>query len=880
MSGLEAAAGRAAATVGKKLFEGTRHRVRVAQVRDRSRAVTAAAVADAFVLELTSAEAQALAHYLTSPDFEEIAHQMALWRLLNDQRPDEIGPTLREEIRLGLRHAMPHLDAAVLTTGADLTFDALTIAVESEVRDKTKAAVDPVTAATVGHLAAAAVNNTRLLSRVGSVAKLHRFADRLRGLIAKMHSDMRMPHLGISRSVPYSKLYVEPSLQGLEELALAGRRTVVLGDPGAGKSTLVAKLAYEIASAQDGRVPFLLTLRDHTDSFREGGQELTRYLKKLCSEPYNLPPPKDAVEYLLGNGRAVVLLDGVDELVDPELRRRFAKLIEGFARLHPSVPLIVTARKIGYDDAPLAHDLFTTRTIEEFADGQVAEYAVKWFALDDSTPESERSPLAESFLAESEAIAELRANPLLLALLCAMYSSERYIPTNLAQVYEKCAILLFDRWDRQRGLQTATQFRGRLRSAVGFLAWKQLTAGNSGAAWGRGRIVVVLTRYLMDKGFDPDDAADNAEDFVTFCTGRPWILTDTGSDGVESLYGFTHRTFMEYFAAEHLVRTNDTTEELWNALHHFMQRRRSEIVCQLALQLYEQRKDEGASDLLRMALSADDDAARSFAATALGFVQPVPDVTAAITRRTVAAAVVGRHRVFGYYSSLTPAAGPDWQDLVNPVYDLFDDSLPENLPTIRRAARAVLDRAVAAQEGTTAELVRWDLRADLPGDPVRRPEPWATILYGRGPLADVVREFGPRVLYEVAPPSTSFAERMLLEDEPELDVGVLLDAELPWLPHGPWHDDPPDRLDYQLSVGPLTPLRLLLLLPYLEVQHDVHTVLPVEVARLVEARHSRRPVRLSLPPEVGEFIDRWALQEFHVTANPRTVQLTIRSGGA
>lgn len=71
-------------------------------------------------------------------------------------------------------------------------------------------------------------------------------------------------------------------------------------------------------------------------------------------------PPVSTVEYLLRNGRAVVLLDGVDELVDPDVRQRFARLVESFADLYPLVPIVVTARKIGYETAALNPQAFRT----------------------------------------------------------------------------------------------------------------------------------------------------------------------------------------------------------------------------------------------------------------------------------------------------------------------------------------------------------------------------------------------------------------------------------------------------------------------------------------------------------------------------------------
>jgi predicted NACHT family NTPase len=217
-------------------------------------------------------------------------------------------------------------------------------------------------------------------------------------------------------------------------------------------------------------------LRDLTGSFREGGKGLAHYLAQVCQDPYNLEPPPHAIEYLLRNGRAIVLLDGLDELVEPALRRKVVQLADGFVNLYPLVPVLVTARRVGYHDAALDRGSFTVGRVAELNDDQVEQYATRWFDLDEGIAEAKRAQMALSFVAESHNIAELRRNPLLLALLCAMYSNEHYIPANLAQVYERCAVMVFDQWDFQRGLADAPQFHGRLRTAVQPLAWQLATA--------------------------------------------------------------------------------------------------------------------------------------------------------------------------------------------------------------------------------------------------------------------------------------------------------------------------------------------------------------------------------------------------------------------
>ncbi|MFJ8967147.1 NACHT domain-containing protein [Lentzea sp. NPDC102401] len=837
--------------------------------RDAMREVMSSQESAAFVEALNPACTEAIGRYLKSPDFEEVTRQFALWRLLTDRTaPKDVQQGLREAVHLGLGHA-GHWRPDDLVTAAKVVYDQMRGAVMRCIAPLQPGDVDQAVGVSAAQLANAAIGNNNLLMRVESLAAFHSFARRMGSQVRSQHAEMRMPHLGMSRSVSYDRLYVKPSLGNLEDITLPGRRSVILGDPGAGKSTLVAKMAWEVASAKNGRVPFLVVLRNFTSAFRAGGVSLVSHLEAVCREPYGLEPPPDAVEYLLRNGRAVVLLDGVDELIDPDVRQRFARLVESFAELYPLVPLVVTARKIGYEIAPLNPRSFQTAVIEEFDDPRVNRYVRSWFVLDSSTPVNERPKLAQSFLRESESLGELRKNPLMLALLCAMYSSEHYLPTNLAQAYEKCALMMFDQWDRMRDLPMPTRFESHLRGAVGYLAWRQLTAENSGTAWPRGRIVAMLTQYLERKGFDAEEAEDNANRFVDFCTGRPWVLTDTGTGQAELRYGFTHRTFLEFFAADHLVRTNRTAGPLWAALRPILLKGSGGVVPQIALQLYDQKHDDGASDLLRLVVEEGSFLSTRFAAESLRYIQPSPQATRAVVRSAVRLAA--GHPVENRFHYWLP-----WQV---ELYQVRDDEPLTILGECSRNNRSAVEKALDAELDSgeyETGLANW-LRYSWFGPRPRRnrPKPWASVLHSSGDLSGLVEEFGPHVLYLCywSPQAIgrSLAQQMLMGTPLEFDPEVLLRARLPWLDGGTWWKQRRlSRLRGDMITKEANMRHSLLALPFLETAiesqqypQDVRRAQPSlgdirQAGGRVDLRH------LDLPDNVREFLEGWCRRDFSV----------------
>jgi NACHT domain len=422
--------------------------------------------AAALVASLTTTQATRLARFIDSPQFGHLVAQAMFCAV---GRHDE---ELKTSIRVQLQESLRHSGAFTQDNLFEATDVIETLIHNSAHAVRASASIgvlkDKTSIALAARVAANAARNSELLRRVGTLSRFDQFAAKLRTSVLAVHGRLRLPTMVRSQTVAYGSLYVPPRLtdrlghQMLAGTALGGvldRRlgTVILGDPGAGKSTLAAKLAADLATdavqGWAGQVPIVLAVREHTASLRTEHQTLLHYLEAACRKPYGLTPPPYAVEYLLLNGLATVIVDGVDELGDSHFRVSFAQMVDAFASQYPLTPIVVSSRIIGYDEAPLSEELFTTYWVAPFTDDQVAQYATAWFALN-AGPGHRRDPnLSAAFLRESAESRDLRANPLMLSLLCALYSSEGYIPRNRPAVYERCAELLFDTWDRSRGIE-------------------------------------------------------------------------------------------------------------------------------------------------------------------------------------------------------------------------------------------------------------------------------------------------------------------------------------------------------------------------------------------------------------------------------------------
>lgn len=639
---------------------------------------------------LTPEQASQLLTLMGSAEIEHVAMQIAISHYLGKcgekKFPENLlRQQLRDLVRLSVKGEGTILDVVEQAVYAELERCVLASSTDlfgdlNSLPEHTRAALIKAAAS----YATASARNSEILGSLAEMTAIAQFEDTYRSQVVSLHSSMKLPHSNTSRNVPYDRLFVQPritvsqeprtlELSSLTELLASGLRNVLLGDPGGGKSTASLKFVYDIAKGNTKnlriRVPFLIVLKDYAQEFTKSKLSLVEYLEMICANPYAVQPPLGAVEYLLLNGAACVIFDGLDELLDTSLRRDIVQAVEGFTYRYPTTSILVTSRRVGYEEAPLDADLFAKASLEDFASPQVENYARKWFSLDDSIQQDQRVKLAESFLGDSAYVEDLRVNPLMLSLMCGLYSGERYIPKNRPDVYEKCAILLFERWDKQRGIVAPLPFDAHVLSSLRSLALWFYPQQEKRSGLSRSELIAFMSTYLHEKRFDDADEAENAAtSFIDFCRGRAWVLTDVGAEQ----YWFTHQTFLEFFAASQLVRQNPSPELLLTQLIKHIVAAEWDVVAQLALQTLGKTVEDGADDflalLVKRAAVLDDLNARvnamSFAARALAFIVPRPNVLRSIVLECANLALIRLP------SSNTRQRSPDFN--WKPVVELLD----------------------------------------------------------------------------------------------------------------------------------------------------------------------------------------------------------------
>ncbi|WP_281981849.1 NACHT domain-containing protein [Azonexus hydrophilus] len=207
--------------------------------------------------------------------------------------------------------------------------------------------------------------------------------------VLEWHGYMRtlgLPTMKDSPSVPINRLYVAPALSAtptspdakeLEEgenilqVLEEHRRLVVQGDPGSGKSTLVNWLAWRLAAGLSaplpdflqGAIPIPLILRElNPEGMESFDKLLVSFLKRPVAQALN----QDAAPLIaaLKDGRALVLVDGLDELPENQRKQLIGSLRKAFARYRKAIWLI-TSRVVGFDESLLDVDGNEALTTED-----------------------------------------------------------------------------------------------------------------------------------------------------------------------------------------------------------------------------------------------------------------------------------------------------------------------------------------------------------------------------------------------------------------------------------------------------------------------------------------------------------------------------------
>jgi len=339
---------------------------------------------------------------------------------------------------------------------------------------------------------------------------------------------------------------------------------VVLGDPGAGKTTFLKFLTLQLACGQGEalgigrRFPVLVPLSGYAEALSESQVRLDDY---IAEHYHNLGadlPLRELLAEALQAGRALVLLDGLDEVKETRLRQMVVQQVEEFYCLHwrAGNKFVVTSRIVGYREAPLEAPGLRECTLDDFDAEQIREFVERWTAALErqaqggdtrkarEEAERERQELLEA-IDRNEGVRQLASNPLLLTILALMKRQGVTLPERRVELYDQYVKTLLSSWNRARGLGRPPtrdlDVAQTLRILAPLALW--MHEANPGA----GLVKREDLRRRLEAVYrerDEADPAGAARQFLSDVREHAGLLLERGAGE----YGFIHLTFEEYLA--------------------------------------------------------------------------------------------------------------------------------------------------------------------------------------------------------------------------------------------------------------------------------------------------------------------------------------------
>lgn len=246
---------------------------------------------------------------------------------------------------------------------------------------------------------------------------------------------------------------------------------VILGDPGAGKTTFLKYLALRLALGQgEGlglgrRLPILLPLSAYAEALDKGDVPLADFIGRYYQEQGIELPLTALFEATPKKGKALFLIDGLDEVQSLRQRGLVVDRFITYFAFHRQAgnKFVLTSRIIGYDEVRPANEHLQECTLVDFDEEEIALFIDQWTSALEKAARGGKtaSAAAEAKREKGELLAaierhtgvrRLASNPLLLTILALMKRQGVTLPERRVELYNKYLETLIHNWNLARGL--------------------------------------------------------------------------------------------------------------------------------------------------------------------------------------------------------------------------------------------------------------------------------------------------------------------------------------------------------------------------------------------------------------------------------------------
>jgi predicted NACHT family NTPase len=344
-----------------------------------------------------------------------------------------------------------------------------------------------------------------------------------------------------------------------ELFKIVDRHCVILGQPGAGKTTLMKYICQSILLEEsffhgELKIPIIIRLRDLNTKGTERIEKgiLINYLFDLLGLVVSKEKADVVVESedylwvkerillpLIDSLKLMVILDGFDELASPKLKER---VFEDFKKLVLNLTtskVLLTSLTSDYN-----YNVETTSVLEicPLSLDQIRRFAIKWL-VEESKVEQFLVSLHDSPFVDTA------IRPLTLSHLCAIFERIGKIPDKPKTVYKKVVGLLLEEWDEQRAVTRVSQYGNfevdRKFEFLSRMAF-EITVQFNRTLFNERELRSIYNEISPDFGLNRGDI----NKVIKEVEGHTGLIVQSGYHD----YEFAHKSIHEYLSAEYLVK--------------------------------------------------------------------------------------------------------------------------------------------------------------------------------------------------------------------------------------------------------------------------------------------------------------------------------------
>lgn len=250
----------------------------------------------------------------------------------------------------------------------------------------------------------------------------------IKGVLEKSLNTQAMIELGLEKrsdvverpfsgfeELPEESRQILPSGTGATEVFNQigeGRTLLILGEPGAGKTITLLKLAQNLIARAEADLSQLIPVVFNLSSWGSKRQTIADWLLQELWSKYQVP--KEVAKDWVKNQRLLLLLDGLDE-VKADLRKACVEAINQFMQDYGQTEMVVCSRIADYETLSHRLQLRGAIYIRSLTPEQVNQY------LDGA---GEQLRAVKSLLTNDTALQELAKSPLTLSVMTLAYQGK------------------------------------------------------------------------------------------------------------------------------------------------------------------------------------------------------------------------------------------------------------------------------------------------------------------------------------------------------------------------------------------------------------------------------------------------------------------------